>query len=122
MQGAGGSWSALERLLEWPEGVPPNPRKARGELEEDQAAARGGVGERFSTTSPWAKGFKVIKVYKGSKDSRVKGQNKSSKRLRPKGSMETENIVRNLLWTLQNSEGSKDYRIVRTYLSTVFLL
>ena len=57
--------AALGALLErFKKGDP-----TRGELREDQAVARGGVGEGFSTLSPWAKGIKGIKGLKGSKDS-----------------------------------------------------
>ena len=64
-------WKALGVLLECSWSVykgPSDPRRAQGEvkgrLAGDQAAARGGVGEGFSTLSPWAKGVKGMKGMK----------------------------------------------------------
>ena len=84
-----GSWrhlgallAALGALLELPKGGEPT----RGELEEDQAAARGGVGEGFTPLPLWLKG---IKVYKDQRIEGLKGSKDTthhSKRLRPKGS------------------------------------
>ena len=48
------SWSALGAFQEGRAEA----RRAQGELKEDQAVARGGVGEGFSTLSPLAKWLK----------------------------------------------------------------
>ena len=78
----GGSWSALGAFQEGRAEA----GRAQGELEEDQAVARGGVGEGFTPLPLWLKG---IKVYKDQRIEGLKGSKDTthhSKRLRPKGS------------------------------------
>ena len=64
------SWRHLEALLEALGSLLERKKEGeglRGELEERSGRARGGVGEGFSTLSPWAKGVKGMKGMKGLK-------------------------------------------------------